>query len=192
MIDKTLSFLLDELNGYFSLHLQSHDKVAVLSSLANADGSPVAGLSGKLILTLVNIGKEAAAPALGIPTRADGGGYVRNAAPLNLNLYIMVSASFGSYMDSLRMLSGALGFFQGRPSFDSQSCAGRFPPNLEKLSAELVSISTQEMNNLWGILGAKYLPSAVFKLRMITLQQGWADAMVPEVLKPEASVGPRA
>jgi hypothetical protein len=188
MIDKTLSFLLDELNGYLSLHLQNPDKVAVLSSLAQADGSPVQGLNGKLILTLVNIGKEAAAPALGVPTRADGGGYVRNAAPLNLNLYIMVSASFSNYLDSLRMLSGALGFFQGRPGFDAHSCAS-FPPHLDKLTAELVSISTQEMNNLWGILGAKYLPSAVFKLRMITLQQGWADAMVPEVLKPDVSVG---
>ncbi|RDU97544.1 DUF4255 domain-containing protein [Trinickia dinghuensis] len=188
MIDKTLSFLLDELNTYLSLHMQSAEKVAVLSALSSMDGSLVPGLTGKLILTLVNIGKEAAAPSLGIPTKAEGGGYVRGAAPLNLNLYIMVSASFQNYLDSLRMLSGALGFFQGRPGFDAQSCAN-FPPNLQKLTAELVSISTQEINNLWGIHGAKYLPSAVFKLRMITLQQGWADAVVPDVLKPDTNVG---
>lgn len=187
MIDKTLSFLIDELNGYLSLQLQSPEKVAVLSGFANIDGTMATGLGGKLIVTLVNIGKEAAAPALGIPTKVDGGGYARSAAPLNLNLYIMVAASFPNYLDSLRMLSGALGFFQGRSGFDAQSCAN-FPPNLEKLTAELVSISSQEMNNLWGILGAKYLPSAVFKLRMITLQQGWADAMVPEVTQPDANV----
>jgi hypothetical protein len=191
MIDKTLSFLLDELNGYLSARFRSPDKLAVLSSLSHMDGSPVPGLDGKVILTLVNIGREAAVPALGTPTKSDAGGYVRTAAPLNLNLYLMVSASFRNYMEALTMLSSTLGFFQGRPGFDAQSCAS-FPPHLEKLTAELVSISSQEMNNLWGILGAKYLPSAVYKLRVITLQQGWAEEMVPAVLDPDAQVGGKA
>lgn len=191
MIDKTLSLVLDELNGFLSARYRNPDKLAILSSMSNMDGSPMSGLDGKLILTLVNIGKEAAAPALGTPTRSDGGGYVRTAAPLNLNLYLMVAASFSNYMEALKMLSCALGFFQGRPGFDAQNCAN-FPPHLDKLTAELVSISTQEMNNLWAILGAKYLPSAVYKLRMITLQQGWADEVVGEVRKPQANVGGQA
>lgn len=188
MIDKTLGFLLDELNGFLGVRYQSMEKLAVLSSLSNRDGSPVPGLDGKLVLTLVNIGREAAAPALGTPTKSAGGGYGRTAAPLNLNLYVMVSASFNDYREALKMLSCALGFFQGRPGFDAQSTAS-FPPYLDKLTAELVSISTQEMNNLWGILGAKYLPSAVYKLRMLTLQQGWVDEQVPEVQNPDVSVG---
>ena len=48
------------------------------------------------------------------------------------------------------------------------------------------------MNNLWAILGAKYLPSVVYKLRMVTLQQGWAQQRVPEVLNPDTQLGKRA
>lgn len=191
MIDKTLSVVLDELNAFLAARFARPDKLAVLSSLSNMDGSSVSGLDGKLILTLVNIGKETAAPALGTPTRAGDGAYVRNAAPLHLNLYVMLAASFSNYMEALKMLSCALGFFQGRPSFDAQSCAV-FPPHLDKITVELVSISTQEMNNLWGILGAKYLPSAMYKLRMVTLQQGWAGEVVPEVNKPDVNVGKQA
>ena len=86
--------------------------MAVLSSFANADGSAVAEINGRLVLTLVNIGRESAAAAVTVATKTASGGYVRNAAPLNLNLYLMVSASFANYLDALTMLSAALGFFR--------------------------------------------------------------------------------
>lgn len=190
MIDLTLQFVVDELNRSLTMPFSETDPLAILSSLSGIDGSPLPGLERKLIFTLVNIGKEAAAPALGGPTRTAEGGYVRLAAPLHLNLYVMVSASFVRYSEALRMLSFVLGFFQARPAFDAQNSVG-FPDHLDKLSCELVSTSTQELNNLWAILGAKYLPSALYKLRMVTLQQGWLDAMVADVSQPDVRVGGR-
>jgi hypothetical protein len=188
MIDKTLGFLVDELNRFLMARFPDTDPLAVLSSLSHMDGTPLPGLDRKLIVTLVNIGKEAAAPALGIPIRGEGGAYVRTAAPLHLNLYVMVSASFGNYAEGLKMLSCVLGFFQARPAFDPHNSVG-FPAHLDKLSCELVSISTQELNNLWAVLGAKYLPSTLYKLRMVTLQQAWVDAIVPDVQQPDVRVG---
>lgn len=188
MIDETLAFVVDELNRFLMARFPDTDPLAVLSSLSAMDGSALPGLDRRLIVTLVNVGKEAAAPALGIPTRAGGGGYVRAAAPLHLNLYVMMSASFSNYVEALKMLSCVLGFFQGRPAFEAQNSVN-FPRHLDKLACELVSVSTQELNNLWAILGAKYLPSAVYKLRMVTLQQNWLDAVVPDVSQPGVRVG---
>ena len=188
MIDETLGFVVDELNRFLMARFPDTDPLAVLSSLSAMDGGALPGLERKLIVTLVNVGKEAAAPALGVPTRSAGGGYARAAAPLHLNLYVMMSASFGNYVEALKMLSCVLGFFQARPAFDAHNSV-KFPAYLDKLACELVSISTQELNNLWAILGAKYLPSAVYKLRMVTLQQNWLDAMVPEVSRPDVRIG---
>jgi len=188
MIDQTLSFVVDELNRFLMARFPDPDPLAVLSSLSAMDGAPLPGLDRKLIVTLVNLGKETAAPALGLPTRTEDGTYARLAAPLHLNLYVMMSASFGNYQESLKMLSCVLGFFQARPVFDAQSSV-KFPLQLDRLACELVSISTQELNNLWAILGAKYLPSALYKLRMVTLQQNWLDAVVADVGQPDVRIG---
>ena len=32
----------------------------------------------------------------------------------------------------------------------------------------MVNMSTEKLNNLWATLGAKYIPSVLYKLRMLT------------------------
>jgi len=41
-------------------------------------------------------------------------------------------------------------------------------PKIEKLSVEMVNLSTEKLNNLWATLGAKYIPSVLYKLRMLS------------------------
>lgn len=187
MLDLTLRFVVAELNRFLLARFPDTVPLAVLSSLSAMDGAPLPGLDRKLIVTLVNLGKETAAPALASVNRAEGGQYALSAPPLHLNLYVMLSASFGDYVEALKMLSCVLGFFQARPSFDAHNSVG-FPPQLDKLACELVSNSTQELNNLWAILGAKYLPSAMYKLRMVTVQQDWLDTIAPEIRQPDVRV----
>jgi hypothetical protein len=182
MIDTTLGFVVDELNSFLTARFSDTEPLVVLSSLSAMDGSALPGLERKLIVTLVNISEEAALSAFGIPTPAAGGAYVRDAVPLHMNLYVMMSASFGNYMEALTILSCVLCYFQARPMFDAHNSAN-FPSNLDKLSCELVNISTQELNNLWTILGSRYLPSALYKLRMVTRQQDGLDAVVPRALQ---------
>jgi hypothetical protein len=46
---------------------------------------------------------------------------------------------------------------------------------------EIVNLDIQGLNNLWGNLGIKYLPSALYKARMFTLQEGWVVEQVPPI-----------
>jgi hypothetical protein len=46
---------------------------------------------------------------------------------------------------------------------------------------ELVNQDVQHLQNLWATTGAKYLPSAYYKARMVTLQDGWVTDRVPVV-----------
>ena len=46
---------------------------------------------------------------------------------------------------------------------------------------EVVSLSMSELSTLWGVLGANYLPSVVYKLRMVTVQEDWVITPIPGV-----------
>jgi len=35
-------------------------------------------------------------------------------------------------------------------------------------AVEMINLTMQDLNNLWSISGSKYLPSASYKLRMVT------------------------
>ena len=187
MIDKTLNFLAAELNGFLSIRFPSKEAHAVVASLSSSDGTSEAKIESRLVLSLVNIERETVASAIGITARSDNS-YARYQPPLHLNLYVLVSASFNSnYGQALQFLSTALGFFQAKPGFDANSGAD-FPPELDRLNVELVSLSIQELNNLWAILGTKYLPSALYKVRMLTLQENWMSGAVPAVGDADVTV----
>ena len=181
MLDRTLSFLLDQLNGYLGARYHSSEPHVVLSSLCNLDGTTPPGIENKVVLSLVNIEREAAAGSSRATLRQENEGFVRTSPALNLNLYVLVSASFGAnYVQALMLLSAVLGYFQGKPVFTAQS-AQSFPRGLDKLTMEIVSLDMQGLNNLWGNMGGKYLPSVLYKARMFTLQEGWVLEQVPPV-----------
>ena len=57
--------------------------------------------------------------------------------------------------------------------FTSENSPG-LDPRIEKLIVELYSLSFEQQHHLWGILGAKYLPSVMYRVRMITIQEAQA------------------
>ena len=189
MIDTTLVFLSDQLNAYVARRFSysSRDPLVVVASLSSLDGTVPSDIDGKVVLTLVNVEREAAAgstPQL----RPESGGFARLAPPLHLNLYILVSACFpGNYIQALKLLSAVVGYFQGKPTF-APTLAG-FPPGLEKLTLEIVNLDPQGLNNLWAGLGGKYLPSVLYKARMLTVQEGWTLEQIPAVTSTDAKAG---
>jgi len=187
MIDKTLQFLVGELNDFLGNRFPRNEQHVVLSAMCNPDGSVTQRIENKIVLSMVNLERESAAPTAGVAVRAEGG-YLRVGPALHLNLYVLVAASFGgNYGQALNLLSHVLGFFQGRPSFTPQNCPA-LPREVEKLNLELVAMSLAEMNNLWAILGAKYMPSAVYKVRMLSVQEGWMNEPLPAINRTSGEV----
>ena len=188
MLDRTLVFLLDQINGYLGTRYPSNEPHAVLASLANLDGTVPTNIENKLVVTLVNLEREATAAGTGPQLRPENGGFARLSPSLNLNLYLLMSASFGSnYQEALKLLSAVLGYFQGKPVFTTQNANG-FPRGLEKLTLEMVNLDIQSLNHLWGNLGGKYLPSVLYKTRMLTVQEGWVLEQVPSITGTDTTV----
>lgn len=188
MIDKAMNFIVGEINNLLSARFQSNENVAVLSSVANPDGTLPPGIENKIVLSLINVEREASANGSAWPMRQLQEGFGRVSPPLGLNLLVLVTASFsGNYPEALKVLSNVVGFFQSKPFFNAQSSAA-FPAGLEKLSMELVNLSIHEVNNVWSILGAKYMPSIAYKVRMLVVQENWTVERVPAVTAPSATV----
>jgi hypothetical protein len=187
MIDKTLLFLAGELNGFLGARFPSHEEHAVVCGLGGTEGGAQSRIDNRLVLSLVNVEREALAGMAGTVPR--GGGYAARSPALHLNLYVLLSASYPqNYPQALQLLGTALGYFQARQAYDAHS-GPDFPRELDKLQLELVNLSIQELNNLWAIMGAKYLPSALYKLRMLTIQENWIDEVVPSVERAATRVG---
>ena len=51
-----------------------------------------------------------------------------------------------------------------------------------RLVAELFNVSIHEINDLWGNLGANYIPSICFKFKQIVFDGDMISEDVPEVL----------
>ena len=84
-----------------------------------------------------------------------------------------------AYATALRDLSDVISFFQSNPVFDEQkypalnatvSEPDKKPWQLiERLSFSLHNMSFEQMNNLWAMCGSKYIPSIVYKMKMLTI-----------------------
>lgn len=90
---------------------------------------------------------------------------------IRLNLFLLFTAHFNDYKTALQFISGLIRFFQ-RKSVFTRDNSPTMPVGIERLVAELHPLNFEQQNNLWGSLGAKYLPSVMFKLRAVSIQEG--------------------
>ncbi|MCB1830920.1 MAG: DUF4255 domain-containing protein, partial [Gammaproteobacteria bacterium] len=96
-----------------------------------------------------------------------------------LNLSLMFAANFsgGNYPEALKGISATLRFFQMTPVLDHQNTP-ELDRRIDRLALEIENLDIQQLSNLWGILSTRYLPSVLYKVRMITID---ADAVKSEL-----------
>lgn len=167
MIYEALSCLAEEINEYFRIRLKISEDKVVLSAIVNQDGTVAIQGENKILLTLVNIEKETVGKSnSGIPGSSV---LINKSSALTINLYVLFSAYFsnGNYPEALRFISFIIAYFQQNAVFTRMNTP-RLDADIEKLVFELATISPEQLNNIWGSLGAKYMPSVVYKVRMLT------------------------
>lgn len=189
MLDKALLFLTTELNDYFGRTFQLLEDRAVLSAHVNPDGTPVTGIVNKMSVSLVNLATESTVRNL--QTERVGNGELRLNPAIKLNLWVLFAANFTEYDEALKFLSSTLAFFQGRPVFTPQN-SPRLDRSFDRLVVELESLTYHELSNLWGVLGSKYVPSAVYKVKLVTIQDGAVRDRTPAVSGLGLNPTPRA
>ena len=165
MIYECLSCLAEEMNVYFKSRLKLHEDKVLISAIVNQDGSIAIQGENKILITLINVIRDVNMKKEMLSSAAISGNAAR---PVCLQLYVMVSCYFsaGNYAEALRFLSFAISFLQQKNVFDHNNTP-KLDEAIDKLVFELESFEPERQSNIWSTLGAKYMPSVFYKVRMI-------------------------
>lgn len=160
MIGRILTYYAEQLDEYLS---RTHHHPEGLVTVGQIDTSRKEQ-PNKLVVSLLNVEREASS-GISAPTQRTGGGYVRLQQPLQLNLNVMLAVVFDErqYTASLSVLTDTLRFIHSMP---------RFTMERMDYTIEIVSLSPQDLSNVWTLLGGQYYPSVVCKIRRLTLDTG--------------------
>lgn len=157
MIKRILTYYSERLNEYLSRYHHRPEGLATVGRIGNATEER----PNKMVVCLLNVERETSGGISAPVQRTGDGGYARMQPPLLLNLNIMLAAVFDErqYAESLSLLSDTMRFIQSLPKFTVEGT---------DYTIEVVNISTQDMNNVWTLLGGQYYPSVVCKIRRLS------------------------
>lgn len=186
MITHALNILQKELASHLSVAygLPDQEDRVVLGNMAEGVNAGMPGSIDreKLVFTIVNIKEEKALKNLPNYVRDEAALKVRyENPPVYLNLLLLISATHTTYDNATLYLSRMIRYFQYKNVFTqndvaaaSMAIASPVTPGDElesfKLILDLYSPSLEEVNHIWGTLGGKQYPFALYMIRMLDLK----------------------
>ncbi len=202
MIGLALKLLRDELSNYVFQNRTPGDTITaedtILNNIALMESDSQADLNNKIVITLVNIEEESTLKnSSNILRTATNVKYVE--PPVFLNLYILVSCTLGqdmldAYEFALGRLSLVIQFFQAKKTFTVKNSPfttisgdNNIAPEIKeelKLNVELYTLTFEQINHLWGSLGGKQVPFAMYKIRLVSIKElsGEVAPLIEEIV----------
>lgn len=198
MIDKIVEYIITAINQDFDDPEINNEPQVVPGNIAFIDAyqeSSAMSTNDKLIASVVNIAQEGTLrnlPFRKTTTNEDGVPVVKEKSPeIWINVYLLFGANRTDYISALHYISRVIGFFQRKHVFtpaELQDLIGDAMtvdlPNIEKLIFDLYSMSFEELNQLWSIMGGKYIPSVLYKVRLAMIQEA-----VESISRPIEAIG---
>lgn len=180
MINKALQFTRDTLDQFLKNRFALDESQVVMNNLIDSNGSIPSINQNKVVISLINVEKETTKPFNIRNHQLSNGNYVNVNPAERFNLDILISSNFDDYSETLKFLNAVILFFQVNTSLTANSSAA-IPKGLNKLEFDIEKLTYQEMNSLWSALGAKYQPSVIYKMRLLTIQGFEAEGFVTAV-----------
>lgn len=169
MIDQVLSTLITLLND----HIGSVEPDVILGNLSMADSAQVDSensIADRVVVSVVNIQQESTLRNMAANRQIfDNVGLPRGVAKnpgIFLNIYVLIGANKLQYNIGLQRISQVISFFQRKSIFTVAEIPNLPDLGLDKIIFDLHSTNFEELNQLWGIMGGKYIPSVVYKMRL--------------------------
>lgn len=189
MITKALEFTCEVLDQFLKNRFALDESRVMLNNLMDPQGNIPLANQNKLVISLINIEKESARPFYIRQEKTKNGSYTDVQLSGRFNLDVLFSSSFDDYRESLKFLDAAMLFFQVFPVLESTSFSN-IPAGLGKLEFDVEKITYHQMQGLWTSMGAKYQPSIIYKMRMITIRGDEALGFTPSVKQTAQGANP--
>lgn len=189
MIDKLVEYIIAAVNQDFDDPTTTTEPKVVAGNIAFIDAfqdTSATSTNDKLIATVVNIAQEGALrniPFSRASTSDEGVPMVRERSPeIWLNIYLLFGANRIEYLNALNDISRVIGFFQRKHVFTPAELdvlagsevtgnAVEDLANVDRLIFDIYSMTFEELNQLWSIMGGKYIPSVLYKVRLALIQE---------------------
>ena len=98
---------------------------------------------------------------------------------LHLKMHLLISANHTDYTESLKSLSYVLRFFQSQNVFNAESSEELEAGGVQKLIVKLCKVPFEKQNHIWGTIGAKYIPSIIYQVTMVSVQENKIIERIP-------------
>lgn len=177
MIHNVVSSIAQGLDEFIKNKLSISEDTVVVSNLVDIKGNINQDIENKITIFLVNIEEEKIAKNSHSQKNAG-----RNPA-VTINVFLMFSAYFPNfnYIESLRYLSLVIEYFQRNPMISPLN-SPVLSSVFDKIYIEMSNIGIDELNKLWGNLGANYVPSVTYKLKQLRFDGNIISENVPDIL----------
>lgn len=182
-VDEALNYICTALDC--SIFPNQSDKSVSLGNVALIENDPDNLLGDTTIIcSLVNIEEEAVLRNGRFITRSPNNNeeVIRHNPPEYLNLYLLFTSKDTTYRQDVTNILNVISFFQQNISISSDNIPriggdepcqdlseAEFPREIERLVFDLYTMSFEQLNHLWGVLGGKYYPSVLYKCRLVEL-----------------------
>lgn len=168
MVDVVLTVLKEKLNEYFK-NVVGTTESNIIDFISTNNNDPVSFTNDKITPFLINISEDrkfrnadqyAGVIRNGIKTQAN--------PEIRIELLVLFVSKFNKYDQALKFLSHVIKFFQVNRIFDPLNSPQLSDENIEKLIVELISLPLEEQNQVWHSLNTSYLPSVLYKVRLLS------------------------
>jgi hypothetical protein len=88
---------------------------------------------------------------------------------------VLFGANKSNYGIALHRVSQVIAFFQRKFVFTPADTPVLGTLNLDRIIFDLYSTSFEELNQMWSVMGGKYIPSVAYKMRMAVIQDADQD-----------------
>ncbi len=196
MIRTALEFVKKQLDAYIVEREQDAanynvNAVVELQSIVTPEGTFAAQDTSHITIMLAGLEEERREGKRPQYRPTDDKQFIKLNPPVELDLFVLIIAHKKDYGTALRDLSDTISFFQANPVFDQEKNpslnAGVLEPDkkpwqlIERLVFSLYTLSFEQQNNLWAMLGSKYIPSVVYKMKMITVFETKGKEKTPAI-----------
>lgn len=175
----TIQFVKNRLNTFFRNSSRWAEDKAIIANVAGVQSGGDPEHADKLLISLAHLNLEYS--LINQHTKVlNGESFNRTQSPVTFNADMLFSASSSNYEEALKLLSDTITFFQAHHYYDHSNSPG-LPKEVQKLSLSVLDLDYHESSQLWGKIGAKYIPSILYRMRLVVFDAALTEAVVPPV-----------
>lgn len=158
-------------------------QIVIIDNIATAQelGGSNNQLNGHVVMSLVNLQEETTLKNSS-NYRLENGRTVYYNPPVHLNLFILFSVLHNQHETALQLLSRVIEFFQSQKEISpiATPAAGSLSRDV-RVILDLYSLTFEQLNHLWGTLGGKQVPFALYRARLVALEAQKRQAEGPVI-----------